>query len=218
MKALTLFGGLCVLTFSATEAFAFQLEARDGIYTTDNRNYIIRTPADRTYDAGGFLLSPGSDVNGICRGFGFTRSLPNSTRISERAEGRRTVINSYGSANGIVVTPFFIESLGCTNEYGPTRQTYISAREGSYRVSSSVVRYFMPVDGSVDPSTTIQISPLSNADGICQGLARGRAVPGSMMFAAGPSEGRRSIIDWNGTRTALTVDHYYVSSVDCVQR
>ena len=141
---------LSLLILGTFNAMAAQLESRDGIHTSDNVNYLVSTPADLTFGEGGFLLSAESDVNAICRGFGFAMSVPNSTQYAERVEGRRTFIDSDGEARSVYVSTSFINSLMCTNESSSRMPTGLSVRNGSVRLSAEVVRHLMPVDGSDD--------------------------------------------------------------------
>ena len=205
------------LIIGTSEAMASNLVARGGIHSPDGRNFKITEPADTTYDSGGFLLASNSDIDGVCRGFGYNFSLPSSTQFADRVEGRRSFIDANGNAIGIIVNPSYIVSLICTNESYNELPTVLSARGGSYQMGAGVVRYVMPVDGSIDPTTTIQLSASSDADGVCFALSRSRAVTGSMGYEEGPSLGRRSVIGRRGVRTFVDTDTYFVSSIDCFQ-
>jgi len=76
----------------------------------------------------------------------------------------------------------------------------------------------MSVNGSIDPTKTIQLSTSSNPDGICYALSGSRAVPGSQQYEQGPSIGRRSVIDRRGVSTFVDTDTHVVSSIECFQR
>jgi hypothetical protein len=178
-----------LMSISAVQAAS---NSHKGIEPNDDGTSTIIEPFFSAADGSARWISGTSDMDGVCRLYGFSSSVAGSS-VLEGDYDRTVVINSTGKFGGFYLFNRQnynnrISSLACTNGYAPTAPSTHASRilandDGSVTI---VEPWFAKTGGE-----SLYLSATSDLDGVCRLFGKGRYVANSKL---GSGDYQRTVI------------------------